>query len=177
MRRVAVRRNAGPDRLHLMFMLDEFRPIGPRFVCSVVQGSIVVYVYWCYVFINACSDFRVQLCIINIIKYNTNNSNNLNKLSLLVMQLPEHTRRILTFRAKTLCLEFIPTCESSMCVTVLNINKYCLFLKQDVTIMYESNPTAISPPPGNPRAFDLTLRPYRREFDGPVGHLTAPLGI
>ena len=89
----------------------------------------------------------VQLCIINIIKYNTNNSNNLNKLSLLGMQLPEHTRRILTFRAKTLCLEFIPTCESSMCVTVLNINKYCLFLKQDVTIMYESNPTAISPPP------------------------------
>jgi hypothetical protein len=124
MRRVAVRRNAGADRLHLMFMLDEFRPIGPRFVCSVVQGSIVVYVYWCYVFINACSECN---CIINIIKYNTNNSNNLNKLSLLVMQLPEHTRRILTFRAKTLCLEFIPTCESSMCVTVLNINKYCLF--------------------------------------------------
>jgi hypothetical protein len=33
--------------------------------------------------------------------------------------------------------------------------------------MYESNPTAISPPPpGNPRAFDLTLPLYRREFDG-----------
>jgi hypothetical protein len=28
------------------------------------------------------------------------------------------------------------------------------------------------PPPGNPRAFDLTLPPYRREFDGPAGHLT-----
>jgi hypothetical protein len=29
-------------------------------------------------------------------------------------------------------------------------------------IMYESNPTAISPPPpGNPRAFDLTLPLYR----------------
>jgi hypothetical protein len=28
------------------------------------------------------------------------------------------------------------------------------------------------PPPGNPRAFDLTLPPNRREFDGPVGHLT-----
>jgi hypothetical protein len=27
-------------------------------------------------------------------------------------------------------------------------------------------------PPGNPRAFDLTLPPYRREFDGLAGHLT-----
>ena len=32
-------------------------------------------------------------------------------------------------------------------------------------------------PPGNPRAFDLTLLPYRREFDGPVGNLTARPGI
>jgi hypothetical protein len=47
----------------------------------------------------------------------------------------------------------------------------------DWCIMYESNPTAISPPPGNPRAFDLTLPPYRREFDGPVGNLTARPGI
>jgi hypothetical protein len=31
------------------------------------------------------------------------------------------------------------------------------------------------PPPGNPREFDLTLPPYRREFDGPVGNLTAGL--
>jgi hypothetical protein len=28
-----------------------------------------------------------------------------------------------------------------------------------------------APPPCNPRAFDLTLPPYRREFDGPVGQL------
>jgi hypothetical protein len=33
------------------------------------------------------------------------------------------------------------------------------------------------PRPGNPRAFDLTLPPYRREFDGPVGNLTARPGI
>jgi hypothetical protein len=46
-----------------------------------------------------------------------------------------------------------------------------------LAVMYESNPTAISPPPGNPRAFDLTLPPYRREFDGPVGNLTARPGI
>ena len=63
---------------------------------------------------------------------------------------------------------------------LLNYILYSLYMCEcdpDI-LMYESNPTAISPPPpGNPRAFDLTLPPYRREFDGPVGNLTARPGI
>ena len=58
--------------------------------------------------------------------------------------------------------------------TILRVKKN--FPERYIAIMYESNPTAIIPPPGNPRAFDLRLPPYRRAFDGslfrPVGHLT-----
>ena len=42
--------------------------------------------------------------------------------------------------------------------------------------MYQSNPRAPIPPPGNPRAFDFEKAPDRRAFDfdyaRTVGHLT-----
>ena len=57
-----------------------------------------------------------------------------------------------------------------------NENALVIFLASASYVRVKSNCDQ-PPPPGNPRAFDLTLPPYRLEFDSSVGNLMARPGI
>jgi hypothetical protein len=74
------------------------------------------------------------------------------------------------------------SCTFEACLMPLAISKRFGEVKNLVVHKYLTGYVRVKsnrdqPPPGNPRAFDLTLAPYRREFDGPVGNFTAQPGI